>query len=246
MRAYRGNAIAVGVLLIACTVISILSAAPLGATLDEPDYLTRLAARDTAAVVTSLIEFLWAASGAGIAIAFYPVIRSHNPALALGSVAGRAVEGVFVLMGALSLLVLLTVSQDSLAGGSDASTFQSTGNAVLAVRDWSHGLLGPLAFNTGAGLYYLGLYRARLIPRWLSGWGLAAVALGLVATVYASLTQEFGLSTVNTVLNIPIAVQEMVLAVWLIAKGFNGVALGAGRQRPNHATPVEAQALVES
>lgn len=142
-----------------------------------------------------------------------------------------------MLIGALSLLVLLTVSQDSLAAGSDTSAYQTTGDAVLAARDWAHGFIGPLAFNTGAGLYYLVLHGARLIPRWLSGWGLVGVALGLLATVYAGLTQEFGFSTLNTVLNIPIALQEMVLAVWLIAKGFNRVALGTDGQRPSHTAP---------
>ena len=42
-----------------------------------------------------------------------------------------------------------------------------------------------------------------------------------MATVYAGFTEEFGFSSVNTVLNIPIGVQEMVLAVWLLAKGFH-------------------------
>ena len=64
------------------------------------------------------------------------------------------------------------------------------------------------------------LYQARLVPRWLSGWGLVAGVLSLVATVYAGFTQDFGFTTVNTVLSIPIGLQEMVLAVWLIAKGF--------------------------
>jgi hypothetical protein len=63
----------------------------------------------------------------------------------------------------------------------------------------------------------------------LSGWGLIAVALSLVATVYAGFTQEFGFTTVNNVLNIPIGVQEMVLAVWLIVKGFKSPAVTADR-----------------
>jgi hypothetical protein len=92
LRTYRGNAIAVGVLLIVCTVSSILSAAPLGSTLDGPDYLNTLAGSNTM-VLTALIEFFWAATAAGIAIALYPVIRRHNRALALGSVAGRVTEG---------------------------------------------------------------------------------------------------------------------------------------------------------
>ena len=92
---------------------------------------------------------------------------------------------------------------------------------MLAVRDWVHGFLGFLPFAVGALMYYYLLYRSRLVPRWLSGWGLIGAGLCVVATVYAGFTQDFGLTTVNTVLNIPIGLQEMVLAVWLIAKGFN-------------------------
>lgn len=133
----------------------------------------------------------------------------------------RTVEGVFVLIGALSLLALLTVSQQSLAAGSSAGSFQPIGDALLAVRDWAHGFLALLAFGIGALLYYFVLYASRLIPRWLSGWGLVGAALLVVSTVVAGFTQDFGFTTVNTALNIPIGRQEMVLAVWLIAKGFD-------------------------
>jgi hypothetical protein len=220
MKSYRGNAIAVGVLLIACSAAAILSAVPLGSTLDDPDYLSKLAVSGNQVVMTALIEFVWAATGAGIAIGLYPILRKFNPALALGSVAGRVVENVFVLIGALSLLALLTVSQQA-AGSAAPSSFQATGDALLAVRVWALEFVGPLAFGIGVLMYYYVFYRSRLVPRWLSGWGLAGAALGLVATVYAGFTQDFGFTTVETVLNIPIGLQEMVLAVWLIVKGFN-------------------------
>jgi hypothetical protein len=84
-----------------------------------------------------------------------------------------------------------------------------------------HGFVALIPFGIGVFMYYFVLYRSRLIPRWLSGWGLAAAALSLVATVYAAFTQEFGFTTVNTVLSIPIGLQEMVLAVWLLVRGFN-------------------------
>ena len=226
MKSYRGNAIAVGVLFIACSAASILSAVPLGSTLDDPDYLSKLAVSDNAVVTTALIEFVWAATGAGIAIGLYPILRLFNPALALGSVAARVVENVFVLIGTLSLLVLLAVSQQSLASGSAApSSFQATGGALLAVRDWVHGFVALLAFGIGVLMYYYVFYRSRLVPRWLSGWGLAGAALMLVATVYSGFTQGFGFTTVTTVLSAPIGLQEMVLAVWLIVKGFNPSAL---------------------
>ena len=226
MPSYRRNAIAVGVLFIACSAASILSIVPLGSMLDTRVDLARLAANDNRVVLTALIEFVWAATAAGIAIGLYPVLRKRNRALALGSVAGRVAEGVLILVGTLSLLALLTLSQESVAAGSAASSsFQATEDALLAVRDWVQGFLMSLSFLLGAVMYYYLLYRTRLVPRWLAGWGLIAVALSLAATVYAGFTQEFGFTTVNNVLNIPIGVQEMVLAVWLIVKGFNASAV---------------------
>jgi hypothetical protein len=226
---YRGNAITAGVLLIACSAASILSLVPLGSMLDTPVDLARLAANDNRVVATALIEFVWAATAAGIAIALYPVLRKHNRVLALGSVAGRLVEGAVILVGTLSLLALLSLSQESVAAGSAVpSSFQATEDALLAVREWVHGFIMSLSFLLGALMYYYVLYRSRLVPRWLSGWGLVAAALSLVATLYAGFTQEFGFTPVNNVLNIPIGVQEMVLAVWLIIKGFNTLAVTAG------------------
>ena len=220
MKSYRGNAIAVGVLFILCSAAAILSIVPLGATVGAPVDFAKLAGSDNAVVTTALIEFVWAATGMGIAIGLYPVLRLFNPALALGSVFGRVVENVFILVGTLSLLALLTVSQQA-AGSAAPPSFQATGDALLAVRDWVHGFVALLAFGIGVLMYYYVFYRSRLVPRWLSGWGLAGAALGLVATDYSGFTQDFGFTTVNTVLNIPIGLQEMVLAVWLIAKGFN-------------------------
>ena len=225
---YRANAIAVGILFIACSAASILSIAPLGTMLDGSNYLAQLAGNSDKVVLAALIEFVWAATAAGIAIGLYPVLRKYGRSLALGSVVGRTVEGMLVMVGTLSLLALLTLGQGSAAAGAAASS-QVVGDTLLAVRDWVHGFLMSLSFTVGALLYGYLLYRSRLVPRWLSGWGLIAAGLSLVATVYAGFTQEFGFSTVNTVLNIPIGLQEMALAIWLIAKGFNPRAIAAER-----------------
>ncbi len=231
MPSYRRNAIAVGVLFIACSAASILSMVPLGSMLDAPVDLARLAANDNRVILTALIEFVWAATAAGIAIALYPVLRKHNRALALGSVAARVVEGVFVLVGTLSLLALLDF-EPGIRGGRFCRLILVSGRRQTRCLRSGIGRMGSsrsLPFALGALMYYYLLYRSRLVPRWLSGWGLVGAGLCLVATVYAGFTQEFGFSTVNTVLNIPIGVQEMVLAVWLIVKGFNTSAVTADR-----------------
>lgn len=231
MRTYRGTAITVGVLFILCSATSILSIVPLGGALVAPVDLAKLAASDTRVVLTALIEFVWALTGAGIAIGLYPVIKRFNPALALGSVAGRLVEAVFVAVGALGLLALLTVGQEAVvAGSAGVATVAATSNLVLAAREWVHGFVALIPFGVGAFMYYVVLYRSRLVPRWLSGWGLVAIALFMVSTVSAGFMQEFGFTTMNTVLNIPIGLQEMALAIWLIAKGFDQRALATASE----------------
>ena len=224
MRSYRGNAIAAGVLFILCSAASILSIVPLGGTVGVPVDFAKLARSDNAVVMTALIEFVWVATGMGIAIALYPVLRRFNPTLALGAVAGRVVENVFILLGTLSLLALLTVSQQASSSGVP-SAFRATGEGLVAVREWAPGFVAGLAFVVGTFMYNLVMYTSRLVPRWLSAWGLVGAALSLVAYLYIGFTQNFGFTTVNDVLSAPIGLQEMVLAVWLIAKGFNLSAL---------------------
>lgn len=226
MPTYRGNAISVGILFILCSAAAILSIVPLGSAVGAPVDFAMLAANDARVVWTALIEFVWAATGMGIAIGLYPVLRRFSPALAVGSVTGRVVENVFVLLGTLSLLVLLTVSQQAVGSGA-ASAFQVSGDTLVAVRDWVHGFVAMIPFGIGSLLYNYVLYRSRLVPWWLSGWGLVAVVLSLCAALYAGFTQQFGFTTVNSVLSAPIGLQEMVLAVWLIVKGFSTPALAS-------------------
>jgi hypothetical protein len=221
MNSERKTAIIVGVLLIACTAATILSLTFLGPILDDPDYLTKLTANETLTIIGAIIEFIWAATAMGIAIWLYPILKKYNEALALGSVGFRIVESVFVFVATLSLLSLLTLSQEFVrAGAPDASSFQTIGTLLLAIRDWAHNGIVLIAFCLGALLYYYIFYQSKLIPRWLSGWGFFGAALSLAVTLFSLFNPSFVLSWIHTLLNAPIALQEMVLAVWLIVKGF--------------------------
>lgn len=228
MRTYRGNAIAAGVMLIACTATAILYIVPLGGPLTAPVDLAKFAANENGVLLAALIQFIWAATGAGIAVALFPVLKRHSRALALGSGVARAGEAVLVLVGTLVLLVLFSLSQGAVAAGSAGLPSADTlANLLVASIDWLHGLVVPLAFALGAFLYYLVLFKSRLIPRWLAGWGLVAIGLNVFSTLYGTFAQDFSLSSVSTMINLPILLQEMVLAIWLIAKGFDRSALAS-------------------
>lgn len=225
MNSYRKTAIIVGVLFIIATVAGVLSLLFTGS-LNAPDYLIKVSANANQVIIGALLVLIMAFACAGIAIWLYPVIRKHNEALALGSVGFRLMEGVFHLVGVIGLLSLVTLSQEYVqAGAPDASYFQTSGTLLLAARDWA-GVLGSFAFILGALMYYYIFYQSKLIPRWLSGWGLIGVPFWLAVSVLTM----FGLdpsSTISTLLYIPIAVNEMVLAVWLIVKGFNPSAIAS-------------------
>jgi len=222
----RRSAVAAGVLFIIATVADLISrAAFVQPVLGAPVDLSKIAANENHVIVGALLLFIGAAAAAGIAIALYPVLRKLNEGLALGSVAFRLIEGVLYLGVVVCLLLLVTVSEESASAGTAASTaYEIPAALLMAARD-SLGEVAVLAFGVGALLYYWVFYQSRLVPRWLSAWGLLAIALLVASGLLVILGLVEPMSTTQVVLAFPIFLQEMVLAVWLIAKGFNPSAI---------------------
>jgi len=183
MNRYRKTAIIAGVLFITATVASLLSA-PFLAPMNEPHHLVSVAANANQVTFGALLAFVAAAASASIAIALYPLLRKYQEGLALGAVGFRLIEGVFYMVEVMCLLVLVTVSQEFVkAGAANASSFQAVGVAVVAGFHGA-GNVSLLAFCLGALMYYAIFYQTRLVPRWLSGWGLVGATLCLVADLF--------------------------------------------------------------
>jgi hypothetical protein len=213
----RRTALTTGVLFIVATAASLLGTAvePSGLNGASVGSLADAAARVSAG---GLLELIAAATSVGIAISLYPVLSRWNAGLALGSVVFRAIEAGMYTVGAVSLLALLGVRSTP----GDSSGLVAVGNALVALRQEAV-LAGVFAFSVGALMYYWIFYRSNLIPRWLSAWGLAAALMIFAACVAATFSRAAIQTYVMLVL--PIAVQEMVFAVWLIARGFSPEAL---------------------
>ena len=174
-----------------------------------------------------------AVASASIAISLYPVLKKHNQSLALGAVGFRLIEAVMYIVGVIGIILLLTLSQEFVKAGAPASSyFQTLGAVLLSGYHWVSNVGALLAFCLGALMYYIIFYQTRLVPRWLSGWGLVAIILTMVSGLLVMFSLIGPMSTGQVVLNLPIAVQEMVLAVWLIVKGFNWSAVASGYAKP--------------
>jgi hypothetical protein len=216
MRTRDVHATTAGVLFIAATATSLIATALLGSLLDGPGFLGTVALHQDRLLAAALFQLLAAFTSAAIAVTLYPVLREQAAGMALGAVAFRLIEGVFYALSAMGTLILVSLSGQLAAS---AST-HAPADLVRDLRD-SAGTVGVLAFCTGATLYYLIFYRSQLIPRWLSVWGLAGTVLCLTAGLLVLFQSIAVLSSTQVVLSLPIGVQEMVLAVWLIVKGFS-------------------------
>jgi Domain of unknown function (DUF4386) len=224
----RRIAVVAGVLFIVATVADLISRVVLvQPILSAPDYLTKISANEPQVLLGALFLLIGAAAATGIAIALYPVLRKHDEGLALGAVAFRLIEGALYIGIVVCVLLLVTLSRESASAGAAASTsYEVPGALLMAARD-SLGEVAVLVFGLGALMYYWVFYQSRLVPRWLSAWGLVAIALVMMSGLLVILRLTEPMSTTQVVLALPIAVQEMVMAVWLIAKGFNPSAIAA-------------------
>ena len=224
----RKSARIVGVLFI------IASAAPIstifflgflgGAVSGEPitDFLVTVSANEMQVIIGMFIELIWALAVVGIPVVLYPILKKHNEAMVLGFFSLRFIEGVCTVVHSIFLLSLLTLSQEFVkAGAPGASYYLTLGTLLLAARDWAFMIGSGLVWSLSALLLNYVLYRSELVPQWLSGWGLVGALLSFA--VY--LLQFFSIET-SDFLFAPIAVQEMVFAVWLIVKGFNISSIG--------------------
>jgi hypothetical protein len=170
----------------------------------------------------ALFYFIMAAAGASIVIPMYPILKKHHEGMALGAVGFRLIEGAIFMVGVFCVLLLVKVSEGFVqAGAPDGSHYQTLGELLVAGYTVAQAVVpGVFAFSLGALMYYWVFYQARLVPRWLSVWGLVGVTLGIANGLYdmfSSIPNE----TISMVLDLPIFVQEMVLALWLIVRGFN-------------------------
>ena len=164
-----------------------------------------------------VIELFWALAVVGIPVFLFSILKKYNEALAHGFYSLRFMEAISTILHSLILLTLLTLSQEFvIAGCPDASYFQALGTLLLAAREWVFNIGSGLIWSLSALLLNYILYRSKLVPRWLSGWGL----FGAVLSFAAYLLQFFSIN-LSDWLFAPIAVQEMAFAVWLIVKGFD-------------------------
>jgi hypothetical protein len=228
--AYRRTALVVGALFLVTYATSIPAKFALyPPLLEEADYILS-SGHDTQVLWGAFAEVVLIIANIGTAVAIYPLLRRQHAGLALGFVTARVMESVFIAVGVLSVLTVVTMRQDFAAtDGADSAAVAAVGDALVALQEWTF-VLGP-NFTVGVGngliLGYL-LYRSGLVPRGLAMLGLVGGPLICIAgTALMFGVMEQG-SPWQMITGIPEFFWELGLGLYLVVKGFKPSPLTTG------------------
>ena len=163
-----------------------------------------------------LLGLATGASVLGIAVLLYPILRKHSERIALWYVVARLTEVVTYMITGILVLTILAIAQDLAQAPAAESSYLQTLAEYLREARGNALDIGLLVYCLGAWTFYYLLFTSRLIPRFISVWGLAGVTL-LFAEILSNI---FGTSLGGMMIMMPLGLNEIFLGIWLIVKGF--------------------------
>jgi hypothetical protein len=217
---YKIASVITGIFFIVATVSAILGLKLYDPLLSAPNYLTSGYQNKSSIIGGATSELFTSCANIGTAVMLYPLLRRFNESIGIGYVCFRFLEVVFIIIGIVSMLSLLSLSTAFTKGTITLNQAEGIGLTLKATYKWCF-LLGPnfmLGINTS--LYSYVLYKTELIPRSIAWLGLAGAILIFIVAFLQILGAVAPMSSVHVVMSIPIAVYEMVLAGYLIIKGY--------------------------
>jgi hypothetical protein len=233
MKTYRMNAVMTGILYFLGTAFGIsggliggevLTSLISGQPLVGVDLLGLVAADAARLTVGAFLTLMMGISLVAMTVFLYPVMRNASKELAMGMVLFRgALEGVFYFISTLNILMLVALGNQAIAAGANSAVLQSIGQ-VLYQFESLKAPVSSIIFLIGATCIYVTFYNTRLIPRWLSVWGFIAVVASLASALMNFFQMDNGYGFYLEMVMFP---QEIIMALWLIVKGFNPSAMSA-------------------
>lgn len=219
---HKRNAIVTGAFFIAATVTAIIGMKLYDPILLDPGFLKTGVINPNRIVLGAIFESILAISAVGTAIMMYPYLKRFSESWGLGYVCFRVLEVVFILIGLLSMISIVTVSQHYMSPTeSDIASFETAATILKTIHDWTF-VFGPhfmLGVNTF--IYSTIFFQSKLVPKRLSILGITGAVLIFIAAILELLGIIYPFGSEIIVMALPIALYEMILAGWLIAKGFN-------------------------
>lgn len=218
----------VGILFILAAVTAVAGVLLYDPFLKSSNYLMNGPKHANQVALGALMELILVLSAVGTATTMFPILRKYNETVALWHVCFRFLEAIIITIGVISVLSLLTLSQEFVAGGAaNPASFESSGIVLKAIHEWTF-MLGPnfmLGINTM--MYSYIFYKTKLVPRFIPILGMTGATLVFICALLVMFGVIEQVSVWGGILALPVAANEMILAGWLLVKGFNQTALAA-------------------
>jgi hypothetical protein len=184
---------------------------------DEPNYVTGAGDLALAALATGAVfELILIISNIGTAVVPFSIHKRYSEIGAVAYVAARIMECVFIAIGILSMLAIVTLRQDAPSGATAA-----LGQGIQAIYEWSF-RIGP-GFFVGVGngliLGYM-MYKSRLVPRRMAMLGLIGGPLVMIAGVLVIFDVIETSGPIDGLMTIPEGLWELSLGIYLVVKGY--------------------------
>lgn len=188
--------------------------------LGAPDRLSAVSANSVMIAIGALLWLMAVIGDAAHGVLMFPILKQHNERIAVGYLAARIVDAIFIAIMVLFILIQIPLGSEYLkAAAPDAFFLQALSTVAVQANQYAY-QIGMSALGLAGLMLCYTLYRAKLVPRVLAVWGLVGYAI-----IFCGMVSEIMGSGLGLASSIPGGLWEVFIGVWLLAKGFNSSAI---------------------
>jgi hypothetical protein len=219
---YRKTATVVGIVYILGFVVGITGFGLFTSILGAPDHLSTVSANSMLLGFAAVLWLMAVIGDAAHGVLMFPILKQHSERMAIGYLAFRIVDAVFIAVMVLFVLIQIPLGSEYLKAAASNTPFLQALSAVFSQAQQYAYQIGMSALGVSGLMLCYTLYRAKLVPGWLAIWGLvgyATILVGMLSAIMGS-----GLGDLSSYLG---GLWEVSIGVWLIVKGFNSSAIAS-------------------
>ena len=219
MNTYKTTARVVGIVYLSGFIVGLTGNGLIQSILGAPNHLSTVSANSMALTIGAILWLMAVVGDGAHGVLMFPLLKLYSERMAYGYLAARIVDAVFIAVMVLFILLQIPLGSEYLkAAASDTLYFQAFGTISANASQYAY-QIGMSALGISGLLLNYTFYKTKLVPRFLSVWGLVGYAI----IFFGMLSETMG-SGLGLVSSIPGGLWEVFIGVWLIAKGFNSSA----------------------
>jgi len=220
MNTYRTTAKIVGMVYLAGFVVGIAGNTLIQSILGAPNHLATVSANSATLTIGAILWLMAVAGDVAHGVLMFPVLKQHNESIAVGYLAARVVDAIFIAVMVLFVLIQIPLGSEFLKAAAPAAIYlQALSTVFVQASQYAYDI-GMSALGLAGLLLCYTLYRTALVPRVLAVWGLVGYAI-----IFCGMMSEVMGAGLGLVSSIPGGLWEVFIGVWLIVKGFNTSAI---------------------